>query len=79
MVPFWLSSLMRLLKVQKKMNTKNLSLSQTQPQILALKYIIKLTMIAQDLVLLYLEISPKGLGDDIVGNSRIPKDKSRIP
>ena len=54
---FWLVSLMRLLKIQKKMNTKNLSLSQTQSQILVLKYIIKLTMIAQDLALLYLEIS----------------------
>ena len=36
-------------------------------------------MIAQDLVLLYLEISPKGTGDDIVGNSRIPKANLEFP
>ena len=36
-------------------------------------------MIAQDLALLYLEISTKGARDDIVGNSRIPRIKSRIP
>ena len=36
-------------------------------------------MIAQDLVLLYLEISLKGARDDIVGNFRIPRIKTRIP
>ena len=59
MVPFWLSNLMIALKFNQIAVRKQ---SQTLLQNLVLKYIIKLIMIAQDLVLLCLEISPKGTG-----------------
>ncbi len=52
MVPFWLSNLMIALKFNQIAVRKQ---SPTPPQILVLKYIIKLAMIAQDLALLCLK------------------------